>query len=199
MNNKKYNIIFLDIDGVLNGYNFWNVLGWKIIKLFNCNKLRLWYIHTINPFGIHERKVKRLAKIVEATNAKVVMSSSWRKFWWKKPYANQDEDEKKLTDLFDMYNIDVIDITPTLKSGVRGWEIYKWLHEHRDYVKSFVILDDEAADMEPFINSLRFIRTSDVPETAYVQGKADENVGLKRKHIKRAINILRDTNLIELQ
>ena len=29
---RYLNVIFLDIDGVLNGYNFWNLLGWDIIS-----------------------------------------------------------------------------------------------------------------------------------------------------------------------
>ena len=32
---EKLNIIFLDIDGVLNGYNKWNLLGWNIVKRIN--------------------------------------------------------------------------------------------------------------------------------------------------------------------
>lgn len=69
-------IIFLDIDGVLNGYNFWNVLGWKLCCLTKSNKLKNFYRKLTDPCGIHESKVKRLGKIVDKTGAKVVMSSS---------------------------------------------------------------------------------------------------------------------------
>ena len=61
------NIIFLDIDGVLNGYNFWNLLGWNIISKFNSDRLKGWYRNITEPFGVHESKVKRLAKIVYNT------------------------------------------------------------------------------------------------------------------------------------
>ena len=113
------------------------------------------------------------------TNAKVVMSSSWRHGWWNTPYEKQYDDYKQLTDLFNKYNIEVIDITPTLKC--RGQEIAYWLHENREKVKSYVILDDESYDMGAFKKSLRFIKTS----------KSNNRCGLEYKHVKKAINILR--------
>lgn len=187
---ETFNIIFLDIDGVLNGYNKWNLLGWNIVKKIKYKPLELWYKRIAEPFGVHESKVKRLAKIVEATNAKVVMSSSWRHGWWKCPYEEQYEDQRQLTDLLNKYNIEVIDITPTLKSGHRGEEIRRWLNEHDDIVNSFIILDDEASDMGIFTESTRFIQTSDVPKDVMIMGRPNENTGLKRKHIKRAITQL---------
>ena len=49
-----------------------------------------WYRkHTRSPFTVHKEKVKRLSKIVAATNAKVVMSSSWRGAFWKVPYEEK--------------------------------------------------------------------------------------------------------------
>ena len=32
---KEHNVIFLDIDGVLNGYKKWTVYGWKLVKHIN--------------------------------------------------------------------------------------------------------------------------------------------------------------------
>lgn len=193
---EKFNIIFLDIDGVLNGYNKWNLLGWNIVKRIKYKPLELWYKRIAEPFGVHESKVKRLAKIVEATNAKVVMSSSWRHGWWKCPYEEQYEDQRQLTDLLNKYNIEVIDITPTLKSGERGYEICKWLSEHKSIVNSFIILDDEASDMSPFTTSPRFIQTSEVPKDEMIMGRPNENTGLKRKHIKPAIRQLQLKTII---
>lgn len=194
--NTQYNIIFLDIDGVLNGYNKWNLLGWRIVSKINYKPLELWYKHITNPFGIHESKVKRLAKIVEATNAKVVMSSSWRRDWWKCPYEEQYKDQRQLTDLLNKYNIEVIDITPTLKSGARGQEICQWLSKHKDMVNSFIILDDETFDMSPFTTSPRFIQTSEVPKDVMIMSRPNKNSGLKRKHIKLAIRQLQFKTMI---
>lgn len=184
------NIIFLDIDGVLNGYNRWNMLGWKIVKLTKNKKLICWYTTMAVPFGIHERKVKRLAKIVKATNAKIVMSSSWRFGWWKTPYEDQYPDQKKLTDLLNKYNIEVIDITPKSQNGRRDIEIINWLSKNEFMVNKFVILDDERSDLECFVNS-NLVQTSSVKKGQMIKGYPKENTGLKNKHVKQAIKILR--------
>lgn len=181
-------VIFLDIDGVLNGYNQWNLIGWKIVNFLNIKPLKLWYKRITEPFGVHESKVKRLAEIVQETDAVVVMSSSWRFGWWKTPYEEQYYDQKQLTDLFKKYDIDVIDITPDL--GHRGKEIETWLSEHRDSIFSYIILDDENTDMSPFNKSLRFIQTSTVEDGVMIMGHYYENTGLKKKHIKEAIRLL---------
>lgn len=183
-------IIFLDIDGVLNGYNFWNILGWKIISLTHSKKLKTWYRNTIKPFGVHENKVKRLAKIVKNTDAKIVMSSSWRIGWWKTPYEKMGDDQKKLTDLFNKYNIKVIDITPYFLSGNRGKEIVTWLAEHEEEVEKFIILDDENTHLRVFDNDERFIQTSSVSKGKMIKGYWYENTGLKNKHVRQAIYVL---------
>jgi hypothetical protein len=187
---KKENIIFLDIDGVLNGYNKWNLLGWKIISSTKNQKLMQWYRKVTYPFGVHESKVKRLSKIVRATNAKVVMSSSWRFGWWNTPYNEQFEDHKKLTDLLNKYNIKVIDITPRSLYGGRDDEIKEWLSKNEEIVKRFVILDDENYDLECFIGS-HLVQTSSVGKGQMIMGYEYENTGLKNKHVKQSIEILR--------
>lgn len=186
----RKNIIFLDIDGVLNGYNKWNLLGWEIVCLTKSERLKNWYRKLTNPFGIHKRKVRRLAKIVRATNAKIVMSSSWRFGWWNKPYEEQDEDQRRLTDLLNKYNIEVIDITPRSSDGRRDKEITEWLTKNADLVMRFVILDDERYDLECFVGS-HLVQTSSVGKGEVIMGHAREDTGLKNKHIKKAIKILR--------
>lgn len=185
----RKNIIFLDIDGVLNGYNKWNLLFWNIICLINSNRLKDWYIKFTDPYGIHERKVKRLSKIIRSTNAKVVMSSSWRFSWWNTPYEKQSENQKKLTRLLDKYNIEVIDITPGSSDNRRDKEIIEWLSEHEDLVKRFVILDDERYDLECFVGS-NLVQTSSVNKGEMIMGYYKEDTGLKNRHVKKAINIL---------
>ena len=186
----RENIIFLDIDGVLNGYNKWNILGWKLVCLTKNNRLKNWYKKIVNPCGIHKRKVKRLAKIVKATYAKVVMSSSWRFGWWNTPYDKQFEDQKKLTDLLNKYHIEVIDITPHLSDGDRGKEILQWLALNEDKVLRFVILDDEQYNLDCFINS-NLVLTSSTKKGQPNIGFIKKETGLKSKHVKKAIEILR--------
>lgn len=190
MGSIKENIIFLDIDGVLNGYNKWNLLGWKIVCFTKCKMLQKWYRKLSNPFGVHKKKVKRLAKIVKATGAKIVMSSSWRFGWWNTPYEKQFKDQKKLTDLLNKYKITVIDITFKSSDGRRDNEIIEWLTKHEYMVKRFVILDDERYDLECFVGS-NLVQTSSVSKGQIIMGHDREDTGLKNKHVKEAIKILR--------
>lgn len=192
MSEHKNKVIFLDIDGVLNGYSFWSVLGWHIVLLFHSDKLRLKYREWTEPFEPHQSKVKRLAKIVHITGAKVVMSSSWRDYFWKVPYDNKTGRQKKLEDLFKKYNIEVIDITPHHKDTghYRDLEIMSWLEDNKSKVDNFIILDDENTSLEKFQNDTRFIQTSSVPRGRRIMGMWYENTGIKNKHVRRAIQIL---------
>lgn len=185
----KQKIIFLDIDGVLNGYNFWSLLGWKLACLSHSEHIKDWYRNISDVSGVHERKIKRLSKIVKSTNAKVVMSSSWRGMFWKVPYNKKTYDQKKLVDLLDKYNIEVIDITPKSPDRRRDKEILAWLSKHEDEVENFVILDDERFDLECFVDS-NLVQTSSVLKGNIIKGNWRENTGLKRKHVKKAIKIL---------
>jgi hypothetical protein len=182
----KYKIIFLDIDGVLNGYNFFDLIIWKISSLLHIQKY--YKSHRKDPFGIHIEKLKRLAKIIEHTNAKVVLSSSWRRQYFK-PYSEKDEKQKLLYDLFTEYNIDVIDKTPELNQYYsRCDEILLWLRDHLNYVDRYIILDDENFDLDYFGEN--FIQTSSIKEDEIIKGYWRENTGLKRKHVKKAIKLL---------
>ena len=179
------NVIFLDIDGVLNGYNFWNLLGWDIISKFKSNRLKSWYRELTEPFGVHESKVKRLAKIVHKTDAEVVISSSWRSGLQSN---NLSDSEKRLLDLFDKYDIEIYDYTPILPSRKRENEIMAWLFRNPQ-VNKFIILDDENADLLCFIGK-ELIQTSSVSRSRMIKGQWFENTGLKNKHVRQAIRML---------
>ena len=183
---RYINVIFLDIDGVLNGYNFWNLLGWDIISKFKSNKLKGWYRELTELFGVHERKVKRLAKIVHNTiNTKVVISSSWR---FGLQSNNLSYAQRKLLDLFDKYDIKIYGYTPRSESGKRDEEIKAWLSKHKE-INKFIILDDENFDLQCFIGK-ELIQTSSVPRGRMIKGYWYENTGLKRKHVRKAIRML---------
>lgn len=184
---KEHNIIFLDIDGVLNGYNYWNLLGWNIVSKTHIKKLINWYKKVSEPFGVHESKVKILAKIVHDTGAKIVMSSSWRHSWWNTPYEKQLDEQKKLTDLFKKYNIEVIDITAKSTTNRRDKEIATWLSRHEDNVNNFIIIDDEKC----LFYEDRLILTTSVIRSKVIKKLVIRNTGLKRKHIKQAIKLFK--------
>ena len=49
-------IIFLDIDGVLNGYNYWNLLAWDVISRLPIKGLKKLCIKIFDPWGIHKTR-----------------------------------------------------------------------------------------------------------------------------------------------
>lgn len=195
-------IIFLDIDGVLNGYNFWNQLGWRLICIINNKKLTQWYRDTTEPFGIHTPKFKRFAKIVRKTGAKVVISSCWRWRLTETPFEEMNKHELKFYNLCKKYGISIYDITPRSSNGRRDKEIIEWLASYeykvektKDFYKplesvdKFVILDDERYDLECFADK-ELVQTSSVKKGQMIKGHWQETTGLRNKHVRKAIKIL---------
>lgn len=174
-------VIFLDIDGVLNGYSRLTGFITHIAKILHIDDL----IDTLlQTYGIQERRVYRLVKIVKATNARLVVSSSWRQQFLK-PREQQKEDVKKLINLLEKYGMEVYDITTPVYLSSREEEIRTWLSIHPT-VRAFVVLDDEQEIVKGFIGK-ELVRTS---ATTRIEGKWEEDTGLKHKHIKQAISIL---------
>lgn len=122
-------VIFLDVDGVL-----------------NCDASKS-YCHDDECgviTGIDSDKVKRLAKIVEVTGAKIVLSSDW-KVGWEKYYITCKPSHAKYLDnhLKKKGNLIIFDKTPITNKGswYRGEEIITYLNLHSD-ITHYVILDD---------------------------------------------------------
>ena len=129
MKNRK--ILFLDIDGVLNSDAFADyMLEEDNVDIFNEDML-------------DERAIIQLKKIIMATDAEIVLSSSWR--WYK---DTRDKVHRQLQ----AKDIDFVDTTPleidTAMS--RGMEIKAWLEEHPE-VERFVILDDDDLRIQEYV------------------------------------------------
>ena len=170
-------IIFIDIDGVLNGYNKRLHIVGNICMKINLLK-KLWF--KWNPYDIRWKYVKNLSKIVRKTNAKIVISSSWRS-GWNIPYNECSPRMRSLKDKLHHYKIDVIGITPYIY-GKREDEISEWL-EKTDYkIDNFVILDDESFDLQNFVGN-HLVKTSN-------KNKSHICSGLTLKYVKQAIKIL---------
>lgn len=166
-------IIFLDVDGELTYSNYKNE----------------------DTANIDIKKVKLLKEICDKTDAKVVISSSWR--------GSEDYTPKiyhVLREILSKNNIEVLGDTPYLKAEIigddseiitlkenldikckygtgRAAEIQKWINEHE--VESFVILDDEDWQWSEYGYENNWIQP-----TWFGEG------GLKREHVDMAINIL---------
>ena len=114
------NIIFLDIDGVLNSDKYFDSISNK---------------ECINPvdrlmLDIDMSKVKLLLEVINKTNAKIVITSSWRRMKLY-PYIKE-----RLVSM----GLPVAGETPFIE-GRRGEEIKSYLLENR--VSNYCIIDDE--------------------------------------------------------
>jgi hypothetical protein len=128
----------------------------------------------IMDFGegqIDPKLVANLNQLVNATGAKIVISSSWRHVW------DHEEIEQMLVSKGFQHQGSVIDRTPESEGGFRGKEIEDWiaLHAERKVVddqqmpiESFVILDDNndftTTQQQHFVhtNPKRGLSTQDV-------------------------------------
>lgn len=142
-------IIFLDIDGVL-----------------NCNKTTR---RTMSGYTfIGNRQLKNLKRIINATQAKIVLSSDWR-YDRDDPRYNGDYLELKAELM--RYGIQFYGFTPEIPSAHRGAEIAQWLAAHPE-VSNFVILDDRT-DIEP--NKDHWVQTT----MSHGLGIAEANEAIK--------------------
>jgi len=109
-------ILFLDIDGVLNNE-----------RLLECGG-----INTIDQ-GL----ISILKRIVDATGAEIVLSSTWRL---------EEENRQRVREALAFQGLQFIDRTVELRHSLSRWtdrsaEILEWLYRHQE-VKEFAILDD---------------------------------------------------------
>lgn len=168
--------IFLDVDGVLNSAE----MLMRIPGSFD----RSDWVHMLD-----QAPCDRLERVLVATGAKIVLSSSWRHHW----------NAARMTVLLQRRGVksaDVIDVTPNsvlvnncrrpknrcienLSSGggfgVRGHEIQRWLTLHPE-VARFAIVDDDS-DMAHLSDRLVL--------TTWAEGMLDE-------HADRLIELLND-------
>lgn len=114
-------VIFLDVDGVLNdGATKDRAPGGCV--------------------GLSAYMIGNLKKIVDATSAKVVLVSTWKREWSVDP-NERSKDGRYLHDSLAAVGIDIADKTVD-KIADRGTGIVNWLKEHPE-VKKWIVLDDD--------------------------------------------------------
>ena len=134
-------IIFLDIDGVLMSFEFMHSLAWK-------QKINGYHEDLTNDRHGHHfdpRCVLNLSNLVSETNAKIVISSSWRLAGLQ-----------RMKDLWSERSLpgEMIDITPK-KFETRAEQINSWVSENNP--ENWIVIDDESVILEP-IDRHRFIK-----------------------------------------
>ena len=127
-----------------------------------------------------------LGKIINSTDAKIVISSSWRQRTLDSTIkALQDTSDFRLNGIVFPFIDRIVGITDRIYgvaltdkekhiSLLRGVEIREWLHEHPE-VTNYVILDDDSDMLLEQAN--HFVKT-------------DTYEGLTNKNVEQAIDIL---------
>lgn len=169
-------VIFLDVYGVLVHANY-------------SNKENL---------HIDEEKVKILKEIIKKTDAKIVLSSTWKNFYQKDVSPNKNRYEV-LEKVLEKNNLKIYDRLPGIKPLLlteeekiskkyrktnskynpytrRSGEVYSYLKNNK--IESFLIIDDRDFDWKFFGYHKNTIKTS------------YKKKGLLKKHIKKAVKIL---------
>ena len=138
-------IIFLDFDGVLNTEHYQRFLSFQG---------KAWE----DEYGafFDPESVLQLRRIVEATNADIVIESSWKFYgletmqeMWKRrnlPGKIIDITPTSVSDSW-LLNADLDDINPAL-GHCKGLEIASWLSDNVSKEARYVIIDDEYVIME---------------------------------------------------
>lgn len=161
--------IFLDIDGVLNSE------------------------HTLDQTSEHDASIicdqylENLRNIVEKTDAKLILSSSWRVYFGSTIDDTKHSYAVQLVQALAKHNLKLHDTTPFVKglfSNERGLEIKKYIDQHK--INNYVVIDDEEfSDFRTHLDMSRFVQTTFGNETTTI-----ETEGLNKKVAEKAIEIL---------
>jgi hypothetical protein len=173
-------VIFLDIDGVLNCEQ-------TFIDIHN-----EWKKTGVRRIEIDEAMVERLSRIVKATDAKIVMSSSWRGWWNSEGFKPTNPIAKEADDIFNKYGLEIYSITGRDKDGKRQNEIDEWLSKHDD-IESFIIIDDETFDLMKYVDTV-LIKTSWIASGEMIT-QMSGCCGLQEEHVEKAIKILNGSEI----
>ena len=150
-------LIFLDIDGVL-----------------NCQKST-----SRSPqgfIGIDDSRVKLLRQIVDATNAKIVLISTWQKEWKTEGITDM---ARYLLRKFKRQRLVVFSRTGKWSYEDRGQGISEWLEKFSEPVESWIVLDDEIFKDYPRYGVMPHLILTDFYQN-----------GLTEQHVEQAIERL---------
>lgn len=156
---KKYNIVFLDFDGVLNGIKLrrWKHLDYSLDEELEgaLSKVIENYPKGWEHFD-NDIFYDKILILIEALNLipdlKIVLSTSWRKL---KLVHHFDFVFKKIPG----WNFDIIGRTGNDPHRQRGTEIDNWINLNKDIVLNYIIIDDETCGMLPK-QKPRIVKTS---------------------------------------
>lgn len=155
-------IIFLDIDNVL-----------------NCRTTKE-KIPVSGYLGIENRLVKILRRITDETDAKIVLTSTWKE-GWHEDYAKCKNWVKYLRNELKKEDLEILDITPEEKHwSNRGVSIKEWLAKNK--TDEYVIIDDILfAEFIEFDLIKHFVKTN--PKTGITEENAEKAIEILNGHL----------------
>ena len=149
------NYVFLDVDGVLNNKNHYKRQHKKYGGRYCCENM---------PFN--PRSLRNLQKIIMKTDAKIILTSSWR---------HSENAMRVLEARLIEYGLKVSDKTGIDKDLKRGMEIRTYLRENIEIetiyadnqviecrlpkYDSFIIIDDEVKDIKNYFGDAYVVHT----------------------------------------
>jgi len=168
-------VIFLDVEGVLNTRETYE------------RAYRLYGHTTMIDLELDMFRLGYLKQIIDETDAKIVLSSSFRHFFVKEndKVLPTSLKGKRLYDNFKRYGLEIYDTTP-ITMGNREEQIKEWLL-NRDDVESFVIIDDDVNNFDELYSNL--IQTSTMRRN-YLTSFMKESIGLCERHIPEVVDRL---------
>lgn len=148
-------VIFLDVDGVLNNAKW-------ATQTYDEEHISVFYERLLYPKALRVLKL-----IVDATQAEIVVSSTWRK---------DPQSLELLRTQLRSVGLDIFDVTPST-AGDRGQDITAWFDANKLCpIESYVILDDD----------------SDIGEHKHHLIQTTFESGLLPRHAELAIAMLND-------
>ena len=135
---EGHNVIFLDVDGVLNNSTTRDRIG--------------------NYTGLDDGKIELLAKLLTSLKADLVLCSSWKEKWFKNQKNQQDVFANILDERLGLYGLVIAD--RTIDEGRnRGEGILEWIRIHGP-LEYYIILDDERFDYSRLGIGRHWVQTS---------------------------------------
>jgi len=140
-------VIFLDIDGVLNNHVLLYHYGFNYID-----------------HGL----IELLVSVIKATDAEIVLSSTWRL---------QEDSRNLVTAALEKFGLGLFDWTGRIPGGYRCDEIAEWLKRHPK-VKKYAVIDDDP-DAGCGVGGNFFMTDPDVGITDDIANKLIKHLGRK--------------------
>lgn len=168
------NVIFLDIDGVL-----------------NCSTTE-----ELTPdrfTGVESRFIANLAEVVNQFNASIVLSSDWKRFW-EPDLEKCGTDAIYLNEQLANYGLFISDKTLDDSEGrnvytERGWGIHQFLRDHPEIKRWIVIDDNQFRDFDaPIQNHFVYIAGTEEGFSEYYKNRAIRALNGEIQSVQREID-----------